>query len=192
MQIRFHLHVRVIGQTDMKLDSLSFRVVKSSWLPVKITACLVSIGRLLCLPFLYRWPFLKRTPGLAALILWQLSRLLQNFLTTCSFLTLQSLNLGVIWCSVFCNIHPPVALFPTLLEANTFRRRTLGGAQYCNLVWQKLANLNSEIPHWKTTKYWYCISDYAPAINLSHCEKTWEDDKLISTMIKKHFLPISS
>ena len=30
-------------------------VVKSSQLPVKIAAHLISIGRLLCLAFLYRW-----------------------------------------------------------------------------------------------------------------------------------------
>ena len=30
-------------------------VVKSSQLPVKIAAYLISIGRLLCLTFLYRW-----------------------------------------------------------------------------------------------------------------------------------------
>ena len=36
------------------------RVVKSSWLPVKIAAYLVSIGRLLCLAFLYRWRFLNK------------------------------------------------------------------------------------------------------------------------------------
>ena len=30
-------------------------VVKSSQLPVKIAAYLISIGRLLCLAFLYRW-----------------------------------------------------------------------------------------------------------------------------------------
>ena len=34
-----------------------FRVVKSSWLPAKIATYLVSIGRLLCLAFLYRWCF---------------------------------------------------------------------------------------------------------------------------------------
>ena len=33
------------------------RVVKSSQLPVKISAYLVSIGQLLCLEFLYRWRF---------------------------------------------------------------------------------------------------------------------------------------
>ena len=36
------------------------RVVKSSRLPVKIAAYLVSIGRLLCLAFLYRWRFLNK------------------------------------------------------------------------------------------------------------------------------------
>ena len=38
-----------------------FRVVKSSWLLVNITAYLVSIGRLLCLAFLYGWRFLIKT-----------------------------------------------------------------------------------------------------------------------------------
>ena len=36
------------------------RVVKSSQLPVKIAAYLVSIARLLCLAFLYRWCFLNK------------------------------------------------------------------------------------------------------------------------------------
>ena len=36
------------------------KVVKSSRLPVKIAAYLVSIGRLLCLTFLYRWRFLNK------------------------------------------------------------------------------------------------------------------------------------
>ena len=36
------------------------RVVKSSWLPAKITAYLVSISWLLCLAFLYRWHFLNK------------------------------------------------------------------------------------------------------------------------------------
>ena len=35
-------------------------VVKSSWLPVKIVAYLVSIGWLLCLAFLYGWRFLNK------------------------------------------------------------------------------------------------------------------------------------
>ena len=37
-----------------------FRVVKSSRLPAKIAAYLVSIGRLLCLAFLYGWRFLNK------------------------------------------------------------------------------------------------------------------------------------
>ena len=36
------------------------RVVKSSRLPAKITAFLVSIGQLLCLAFLYGWRFLNK------------------------------------------------------------------------------------------------------------------------------------
>ena len=35
------------------------RVVKSSWLLAKIATYLVSIGWLLCLAFLYGWPFFK-------------------------------------------------------------------------------------------------------------------------------------
>ena len=38
---------------------LMFRVVKSNQLLAKIAAFLVSIGRLLCLTFLYRWRFLN-------------------------------------------------------------------------------------------------------------------------------------
>ena len=55
-----------------------FRVVKSSRLPAKITTYLVSIVRLLCLAFLYRWCFLHKKRCLV----WQLTRLLQNFLIT--------------------------------------------------------------------------------------------------------------
>ena len=36
------------------------KVVKISWLSVKITAYLVSISQLLCLAFLYRWHFLNK------------------------------------------------------------------------------------------------------------------------------------
>ena len=36
------------------------QVVKSSWLPAKIAAYLVSIGWQLCLAFLYRWAFLNK------------------------------------------------------------------------------------------------------------------------------------
>ena len=64
------------------------RVVKSSRLPAKIAAYLVSIGRLLCLAFLYRGRFLNalfvfkiKYPWTGCL-LWQLNRVLQNFLTT--------------------------------------------------------------------------------------------------------------
>ena len=39
------------------LHTQESRVVKTSRLPVKIAAYLVSIGRLLCLAFLYRWSF---------------------------------------------------------------------------------------------------------------------------------------
>ena len=41
----------------IKLPNVTFRVVKSSRLPVKIAAYLVSISRLLCLAFLYGWRF---------------------------------------------------------------------------------------------------------------------------------------
>ena len=37
-----------------------YRVVKSSQPPAKIAAFLVSIGRLLCLAFLYRWHFVNK------------------------------------------------------------------------------------------------------------------------------------
>ena len=40
--------------------SQSLRVVKSSQLPAKITTYSVSIGRLLCLAFLYGWRFLNK------------------------------------------------------------------------------------------------------------------------------------
>ena len=39
---------------------LEFRIVKSSRLPAKIATCLVSIGQLLCLAFLYGWHFFKK------------------------------------------------------------------------------------------------------------------------------------
>ena len=42
------------------LNSAAPRVVKSSPLPAKIAAYLFSIGRLLCLAFLYRWHFLNK------------------------------------------------------------------------------------------------------------------------------------
>ena len=42
------------------LHTQESRVVKSSRLPVKIAAYLVSIGRLLCLAFLYGWRFLNK------------------------------------------------------------------------------------------------------------------------------------
>ena len=42
------------------LHSAAPRVVKSSPLPAKIAAYLFSIGRLLCLAFLYRWLFLNK------------------------------------------------------------------------------------------------------------------------------------
>ena len=63
------------------LNSAAPRVVKSSPLPAKIAAYLFSIGRLLCLAFLYRWRFLNK---ISLDLLWQLSRLLQNFLITLS------------------------------------------------------------------------------------------------------------
>ena len=63
------------------LNSAAPRVVKSSPLPAKIAPYLFSIGRLLCLAFLYRWRFLNKT---SLDLLWQLSRLLQNFLITLS------------------------------------------------------------------------------------------------------------
>ena len=59
------------------------RVVKSSQLPAKIAAYLFSIGQLLCLVFLYRsCRFVEIKYAWTGRLLWQLSRLLQNFLTT--------------------------------------------------------------------------------------------------------------
>ena len=60
-----------------KYIASELRVVKSSWLSAKMAAYLVSIGRLLCLAFLYRWHFLNKIS-----LDWQLSCLLHNFLTT--------------------------------------------------------------------------------------------------------------
>ena len=59
------------------------RVVKSSQLPAKIATYLVSISRLLCLVFLYRWHFslINKTSPHWLLTL-TLSHLFQNFLTT--------------------------------------------------------------------------------------------------------------
>ena len=48
------------------------RVVKSSRLLAKIAAYLVSIGRLLCLAFLYGWRFLNKIP-----LNWQLTLTIQ-------------------------------------------------------------------------------------------------------------------
>ena len=56
---------------------------KSSRLPSKIAAYLVRIGRVLCLAFLYGWCFLKLIKyAWTGRLLWQLTPLLQNFLTT--------------------------------------------------------------------------------------------------------------
>ena len=45
---------------SLLLTTVVSRVVKSSRLPLKITAYLVSIGRLPCLEFLYGWRFLNK------------------------------------------------------------------------------------------------------------------------------------
>ena len=45
---------------SLLLTTVVSRVVKSSRLPLKITSYLVSIGRLLCLEFLYGWRFLNK------------------------------------------------------------------------------------------------------------------------------------
>ena len=45
---------------SLLLTTVVSRVVKSSRLPLKITPYLVSIGRLLCLKFLYGWRFLNK------------------------------------------------------------------------------------------------------------------------------------
>ena len=44
----------------MQVQNSIIRVVKSSQLPAEIAAYLVSIGRLLCLAFLYGWCFLNK------------------------------------------------------------------------------------------------------------------------------------
>ena len=43
-----------------RLIIIAIRVVKSSWLPVKIAAYFVIISQLLCLAFLYGWCFLNK------------------------------------------------------------------------------------------------------------------------------------
>ena len=55
------LHHKLDTQSWFLLSFTPFiRVVKSSRLPSKITAFLVSIGRLLCLAFFYEWHFLNK------------------------------------------------------------------------------------------------------------------------------------
>ena len=49
--------MQVVGGST-KQKTVIIRVVKSSQLPAKIAAYLVSISWLLCLAFLYRWGFL--------------------------------------------------------------------------------------------------------------------------------------
>ena len=70
---KFHINERshfvYKGIYDMHIKTAMTRisVVKSGQLLVKITPCLVSIGWLLCLAFLYGWRFFKKNiPGLAA------------------------------------------------------------------------------------------------------------------------------
>ena len=62
-------------------DNIQTKLSKSSRLPSKIAAYLVWIGRVLCLAFLYRWCFYIKYPWTGRL-LWQLTPLLQKFLTT--------------------------------------------------------------------------------------------------------------
>ena len=45
---------------EITIVILLCRVVKSSWLPVKIAAYLVSISWILCLAFLYGWRFVNK------------------------------------------------------------------------------------------------------------------------------------
>ena len=46
--------------SNVEMVMCVLRVVKSSRMPAKIAAYLVSIGWLLCLAFLYGWPFLNK------------------------------------------------------------------------------------------------------------------------------------
>ena len=89
---------------------------------------------------------------------------------------------------------------------NRIWRGTLGGTQYRNTVrkigkYRNTVSKIDEIPIpylWSVTITQSCIhlacllisSIYAPAINLNHCEETWEDLELIGT-IEKVALPIS-
>ena len=63
---RRHFVYKGIYNMHIKITMTRINVVKSSWLLVKITAYLVSIGWLLCLSFLYGWCFFENIPGLAA------------------------------------------------------------------------------------------------------------------------------
>ena len=64
--IKFHVNERShfvykgIYNIHIKTTMTRISIVKSSWLLVKITAYLVSIGWLLCLAFLYGWHFLNK------------------------------------------------------------------------------------------------------------------------------------
>ena len=68
-------------------------VVKSSWLPVKLVAYLVSISQLLCLAFLYRWRFLNKTS-----LHWPLA------LTTQPSISNLSDNPGCLGCQLSCGL----------------------------------------------------------------------------------------
>ena len=69
------------------------RVVKSSRLPVKLAAYLVSISQLLCLAFLYRWHFLNKTS-----LDWPLA------LTTQPSISNLSDNPGCLRCQLLCGL----------------------------------------------------------------------------------------
>ena len=57
---RSHFVYKGIYNMHIKTAMTRISVVKSGQLLVKITACLVSIGWLLCLAFLYGWRFFKK------------------------------------------------------------------------------------------------------------------------------------
>ena len=83
-------------------------------------------------------------------------------------------------------------------------RGTLGGTQYRKKNWQipkyRVKNRrNTDTAYIFGLAYLklypsrvFISSIYAPAINLSRCEETWDDLELIGTTIEKDVLPISS
>ena len=89
------LHRKLDTQSWFLLCFTPFiRVVKSSRLPAKIAAYLVSIGQLLCLAFLYRWRFLNKI-SLGWPLTLTTSHLLQNFLTTLLYMILLKTDISL-------------------------------------------------------------------------------------------------